>query len=181
MKIDLNQHLDIPDGVSVLIEPDRVTVKGPKGELSRRMEGRQVHIAQEGKRLVFTAKKATKREKTAMGTIRAHIKNMMSGALQSHVYRLKVCSGHFPMNVAVKGAEFVVKNFLGEKVPRVLKLRQGVQVKVEGSDIRVESVSRELAGQTAASIEQLTRRPGFDNRIFQDGIYIVEKSGKEVA
>ncbi|MBS3165081.1 hypothetical protein J4439_06645 [Candidatus Woesearchaeota archaeon] len=63
----------------------------------------------------------------------------------------------------------------------MLKLRQGVQVKVEGSDIRVESVSRELAGQTAASIEQLTRRPGFDNRIFQDGIYIVEKSGKEVA
>ena len=37
-----------------------------------------------------------------------------------------------------------------------------------------------LAGQTAADIEQMTRRPSFYTRIFQDGIYITIKDGKEI-
>ena len=47
---------------------------------------------------------------------------------------------------------------------------------MEGNLIYVESCDKELAGQVAADIEQTTRRPGFDRRIFQDGIYIIEKA-----
>ena len=72
-----------------------------------------------------------------------------------------------------------IKNFLGEKVPRSLKLKHGVTVNVDGSQIVVEGVDRELAGQVAADIEQATRRPGFDTRVFQDGIYIISKDGEE--
>ena len=82
------------------------------------------------------------------------------------------------MTVSVKGSIFEIKNFIGEKVPRTTVIKEGSTVKIDGHDIIVESINKEQAGQMAASIEQLTRRPGFDTRIFQDGIYITEKDGK---
>ena len=84
------------------------------------------------------------------------------------------------MNVSVAGGKLVVKNLLGEKVPRVLQLKENTNVKIEGDLVYVTSASKETAGQVSADIEQLTRRPGYDTRIFQDGIYIINKDGKEL-
>ncbi len=105
---------------------------------------------------------------------------MLHGVLEEYVYKLKICASHFPIITTVNGDEFVVKNFLGEKIPRKLKLRQGVRVKVEGEEVTVESADKELAGQTAADIENLTKRTGFDKRVFQDGIYLTSKGGKKL-
>ena len=111
-----------------------------------------------------------------INTFKAHLIHMIVGSMEGHVYKLKICSGHFPMTVAMKGDTLEVKNFLGEAHPRTLKIKQGADVKVNGEEIVVESPDKEIAGQTAADIEQLTRITNRDRRIFQDGIYIVEKS-----
>ena len=84
------------------------------------------------------------------------------------------------MNVSVSGDELIIKNFLGEKIPRKIKLKQGVEVKVDGNTITVSGPDKELVGQVSADIEQKSRRPGFDKRIFQDGIYLIEKAGKKI-
>ncbi len=181
MKLDqMDSELELPQGVTVSFDGEQVRVRGPKGEIAKRLLSRQIAMSVEAGKVLFRAKEATKREKRLMGTFRAHIRNMVRGVVQGHVYKLKICSGHFPMNVSVKGDEFIVKNFMGEKVPRSFKIIQGTSVKVDGTDVRVESASKEAAGQTAGSIEQLCRRPGFDARVFQDGIYIVEKDGKVI-
>jgi large subunit ribosomal protein L6 len=106
---------------------------------------------------------------------------MIKGVQEGFTYKLKICSGHFPMSVALKGNTFEIKNFIGEKVPRTLKIKQGADVKIEGDQITVHATDKELAGTTAGAIEKLTRRPGFDKRIFQDGIYITEKDGKKLS
>ena len=111
-------------------------------------------------------------------TYKAKLKNNLIGVNEGYTYKLKICSGHFPMNVGVNGTEFTIKNFLGEKVPRTITLKEGASVKIEGEQIIVESIDKEKAGQVAADIEQLTRVTNRDNRIFQDGIYITEKAGK---
>lgn len=176
----LAEEAEIPQGVSVDIAGDMINVKGPKGELKKQFRHPRVRIEKKDSKIAVFAENATKKEKTMIGTFMAHIKKMFKGVVQSHTYRLKMCSAHFPMNVSVSGKDFIIKNFLGEKIPRKLLLREGVKVKVEGAEIVVESIDKDLAGQTAASIEKLTTIRGRDTRVFQDGIYIIDKDGKNM-
>jgi len=180
MKENIQEKIEIPKEIEISIVEGVINVKGPKGEASRKLVHPRIKIEVKDSDLLLSSEKATKREKTMIGTFKAHIKNMIRGVGEGHVYKLKICSGHFPMNVSVSGEELIVKNFMGETIPRKLKIRKGVDVKIEGSDVVVESIDKELAGLTASSIEKLTKRPGFDNRIFQDGIHIYIKDGKEI-
>ncbi|MBR9692409.1 50S ribosomal protein L6 [Candidatus Woesearchaeota archaeon] len=181
MKIEkLEETLTLPEGVTATYDAVSRTmmVKGEKGELSRHLYTSGVAIATQNGTITFTAKKATMREKKMLFTFKAHTKNMIKGVTEGYVYKLKVCSGHFPMSVAVKNDTFEIKNFIGEKVPRVLKIKDGAQVKIEAEIITVDGIDKEIVGQVAADIEKLSKRPGFDSRIFQDGIFLIEKAGK---
>jgi len=174
------KEIELPEGVSASYSNIELAVKGQKGELKRVFLSKKVDIKVDGNKITLTGKGTTKREKKMVGTFASHIRNMVKGAIEGHIYKLKICSGHFPMNVALNGKDLVIKNFFGEKHPRTLRIKDNVQLKVEGDLITVESISKELAGQCAADIESLTRRPNFDTRIFQDGIYIIEKDGKAI-
>ena len=84
------------------------------------------------------------------------------------------------MNVSISGQELIIKNFLGESVPRKVTILPGADVKVNGTEIIVSGSDKEVAGQTAARIENLCRITNRDRRIFQDGCYIIEKAGKSI-
>ena len=174
------EMIKVPEGISAMVDKGMLIAKGPKGEIKREFKYKKVELSIENSQIKISAKKNTKREKTIVGTLKAHIKNMINGVKEPHKYILKICSGHFPMNVSIAKNELIVKNFLGEKMPRVLKLKEGVNIKVEGDMVTVESADKELAGQAAADIEQLTIRRNYDTRIFQDGIYIINKDGKGI-
>lgn len=174
------EKLQIPEGATVTTDKNLVRVKGQLGEVERVIADPLITVKLEGSTLNIIGDGATKRERRKIGTWKAHISNMLKGAQEGHTYKLKICSGHFPMNVSLTDTEFMVKNFLGEKVPRQVNRRKGVKVKVDGDIITVESTSKELAGQTAADIEKLCKITGRDKRVFQDGIWIFEKDGKVV-
>jgi len=172
--------VNLPEGVSSVIDGSLITVKGPKGEMSKRLSDSFISIEVKDNIIILGSKRNSKREKIKIGSFRSHIRNMIKGVTEGHKYVLKICSGHFPMNVSVSKNEFIIKNFIGEKIPRTLEISDRVSVKVDGDNVIVESIDKNAAGQTAASIETLTRRPGFDKRIFQDGLYITSKDGKEI-
>ena len=178
-KLKITSEVEMPKGVTVEFDLQRLTIKGPKGEVQRQMP-KQIRGKVEGTKIIFESGRDTKENKKMLGSLTAHIKNIFRGTVENHNYTLKICAGHFPMTVTVADNKLHVKNFLGEKVPRILKLKTGATVKVEGQLIHVSSASKELAGQVSADIEQLTRRPGFDTRVFQDGLYITIKDGKEL-
>ena len=162
MKIEkLEESIALPTGVTATYGTDYVLhVKGPKGELNRLCFDPKVKLSVKDGAIGFLSENATLREKKTLFTFKAHAKNMVKGVHEGYTYRLKVCSGHFPMAVSAKGTVFEIKNFIGEKVPRTMNLKKGADVKVEGDIVTVTGFDKELVSQVAADIEQLSRRPG---------------------
>ena len=179
-KAKFTKEIELPNGVDASLSEQLITIKGPKGEAGKNIRQHQVTIKIGNRKISLESAGNGRVDKKTLNTLVAHVKNAIKGSMHNHAYTLKICSGHFPMNVVISNNKLVVKNFLGEKVPRGLKLKEGAEVKVEGDIIHVTSISKEIAGQVSADIEQLTRRPGYDTRIFQDGIYIINKDGKEL-
>ena len=180
VKLDIKDKLEIPEGITVTIDAPLVKVSGPEGNLERRMSHPMIKISQKDNSVEFELKKGTKREKMMLKTFKAHLNNMLNGVKEKYIYKLKVCSSHFPMTVTKEGDKVTVKNFLGEKIPRVGRIMENTEVEIKGQDITVTSNNKELAGQTAANIERSTRLTNKDRRRFQDGIFIVEKAGVEL-
>ena len=180
MKENLREEIVIGKGVTVSQADSVLTFKGPKGEVRRQFLYPGVHIQIGGGKIVLSAEQATKREKKIVGTFQAHLRNLVRGVEEPYEYTLKICSGHFPMSVSVSGDELIIKNFLGEVVPRKVALPKGAEVKVTGTEITVTSPDKEIAGQTAAKIESLCRITNRDRRVFQDGCYITQKAGNNL-
>tara|TARA_Y100000034_G_scaffold26979_1_gene32099 strand:- start:5180 stop:5734 length:555 start_codon:yes stop_codon:yes gene_type:complete len=174
------ETLEIPEGMEVKIDKYIVNIKGPKGEVKKELKNKQVIVETKDNKIIIKTPLMTKREKKIIYTFKAHLKNMIKGVQEKFVYKLKICSGHFPMNVSINNKQIMVKNFLGEKVPRVLKIKEGAEVKMDGDMITIKSCSKEIAGQIAADLEILTSIKNRDNRIYQDGIYIINKAGKSM-
>lgn len=171
---EIKKTIEIPDEVNISVD-DFVAVKGPKGEIKKRFAHPELSIFSEHKKIRIEGKGVEKKTKRIVNSIAAHIKNMIRGVLSGYEYKLKICSGHFPINVSIMGNVLVIKNFLGEKYPRVMRIKEGVEVNVVKDEITVSGIDKEIVGQVAADIEQLTRISNRDRRVFQDGIYIVSK------
>ncbi len=172
----IEESVDIPEGVTASISGSTLLIKGPKGEVSKDFHSEKAAISYDSGKVIIKAKRRTKREKQVAGTFKAHVSNMIHGVAVGHIYTLKVCSGHFPINVSLSGKELSIKNFMGEKMARKLKIPAGVSVKVSGSDIEIEGPGKDIVGNVAAAIEKLTKRANFDKRIFQDGIILTSKT-----
>lgn len=179
MKLDLKEKISIDEGVEVNIEDSTITISSGSNKVARKCSLSNVTLAKEEGNIVLSAKNATKREKRIINTLKSQLKNMIKGVKEPYVYKLAICSSHFPMTVSVEKDELVIKNFLGEKVPRKLKLGyEGVDVKIDGNTVIVTSSDKEKAGLVAGKIEKLTVIKGRDKRVFQDGCYIIDKAGK---
>lgn len=180
MKKALSQQLTIPEGVTVTLEDKTVVVTGPEGGVTKHFDFGRVEAKIEGNQLMLSCPAARKTEKKMMNTIFARMKNMIQGVQTPYEYELKVCYSHFPMTVTVSGDVATIKNFLGEKVDRHATIPQGAEIKVEKDHITIRSVDKDLAGQAAANLETATKVRNRDIRIFQDGIYITKKAGREI-
>jgi len=164
--------IELPEGIKTKIEGNIIRLVKGNEELKRKLEYK---ARLDGNKIILECEKSTKKEKKLIKTNAAHLRNMISGLKEKYIYKLQICSVHFPINVSVKGNKLIIKNFLGEVKDRTAKILPNVELKVEKEIITIESSDKEKAGQTAANIEKATRIRNRDRRIFQDGIFITEK------
>jgi len=180
MKKEITRKIEIPEGVEVSVVGERIIVKHGDKKNEREFDLAKLKFEKKGNEIILENKKASKNEKRRINTIASHIRNMIKGVQEKFEYKLKVCFSHFPMTVEVKGNEAIIKNFLGERSPRKVKIPAGAEVKVDKEIITVTSSDKEIAGQAAANFEMITRITDKDRRIFQDGIFITNKCGEEM-
>ena len=178
-KTAFKEEIIIPENVELNMEGSLMIVKGPQGSNERRLSDPKIKIKKEDNKLILTSMRYTKKEKRILKTIKSHLNNLIKGVINQYIYTLKICSGHFPMNVSVSNNKVIIKNFFAEKIgKKPIEIPAGVEVKINGDIITVKSVDLELAGQTASNIEQACRITNRDRRIFMDGIYITSKAEK---
>lgn len=171
----IERKLEIPDGVAPSIEGSVFKVSGPKGENERNLRFSNIEIFMDGNELVIRTESERKKYLAMVGTIWSHANNMCKGVIDGFEYRMKVVYSHFPIQLKVVGNHLEIANFLGEKKARMAKIHEGVTVTVKGDEVVVTGIDKEKVGNTAANIESATRIRKRDPRVFQDGIYIVEK------
>ncbi|PIX31627.1 50S ribosomal protein L6 [Candidatus Bathyarchaeota archaeon CG_4_8_14_3_um_filter_42_8] len=173
--IDVSKTIQIPDDVEVSVEGRKVTVKGPKGTLTRDFSHAPISIKLEEKTIRVWVEWPRKKEAALVGTLHSHIQNMITGVRKGFTYKLKIVFSHFPISVKVKDKTILIENFTGERSPRKLKIMGDSQVKVQTEDIIIQGIDLEDVSQTAANIEQGTKVKRKDPRVFLDGIYVNEK------
>ena len=174
--VEISKVLQIPDDVEVTLEGKKVTVKGAKGTITRDFSYATISMELQGKSLRIWANWPRKKESALVGTVHAHIKNMITGVKKGFTYKLKIVFSHFPISVKVQGDTVLIENFTGERNPRRAKIVGNAKVKVVGDDVIVQGINLEDVSQTAANIEQATKVRRKDPRVFLDGIYLYEKS-----
>lgn len=179
-KKNIEMSIEIPSGVEVSIGGRIVKIKGNGKELQREFTLDNILIEKKDNKILLSSKLSRKREKGILGTIKGHIQNMIKGVTLGIVYKMRIVYSHFPMTVKVQGNRINIDNFLGEKYPRTAEILQGVKVEIKGQDITLGGIDKGVVSQTAANIEQATRIKDRDHRVFQDGIYIVEKDGRAI-
>lgn len=177
---EIKETVPISEGVTVAAEGNTITAKGKFGEAKRFCNDPRISIKIEGNNVVLLAKNASKKHKRLIAAMASHIENIIYGAKNNNEYRLKICASHFPMQVSMEGNTIVVKNLFGEKIPRRTELSKDVKVAVQGDKIIVAGPDIEKVGETAARIEKTCKITGRDKRVFQDGIYLVERNGRLV-
>ncbi|MFC7323215.1 50S ribosomal protein L6 [Halorubrum rutilum] len=168
-------EIEIPDDVSAETDHLELTVEGPNGSVTRRLWYPDVEVTVEDGVVAIASESEDAKTNATVGTFESHVANMIHGVTDGWEYTMEVYYAHFPMQVTVEGDEVVIENFLGERAQRRTPIRGDTDVQVDGETVTLSGSDKEAVGQTAADIEQLTKVTDKDTRVFQDGVYIVEK------
>ena len=181
VKLDHIKHvIELSDGVGAALSDGVVTLSKDGTSLSREFASGRLTVTMNDGNIEVFCDLPRRKERALAGTWAAHLRNMNKGLSEGFEYRLKAVYSHFPMTLKVEGSVLTINNLFGERVPRKAELPwtpAEVTVKVENkTEVVVTGADKEKVGQTSANIERACRIRGRDRRVFQDGIYIVEKA-----
>jgi large subunit ribosomal protein L6 len=171
----VTRSVDIPSEVKVKLKGNTLTVDGPKGNLTRNFSRPRISIQVTKNKVIIESIMPKKKESALIGTWEAHINNMITGVTKGYIYTMKVVYSHFPVKTILKEGELLIENFLGESHPRKAKIVGGTKVEIKGDTITLTGINLEDVSQSCANIELATKIRNYDPRVFQDGVYLVEK------
>jgi large subunit ribosomal protein L6 len=169
------QPISVPAGVTVSIEPERVTVNGPRGELSERIP-RDIQVEQvDGELLV---KRPTDRgeHRALHGLTRSLIANMVEGVTDGFEKRLEIQGVGYRAQLRGRDLELA----LGYSHPVSIKAPDGIEFEVpQPTRIVVKGASKQQVGEAAATIRKQRKPEPYKGKgIRYEGEYVPRKVGK---
>ncbi|MFL5816124.1 MAG: 50S ribosomal protein L6 [Conexibacter sp.] len=167
--------IPVPAGVSVAIEPERVIVNGPRGELSERIH-RDITVAQDGEDLVVTRPTDRGEHRALHGLTRSLVANMVEGVTSGFEKRLEIQGVGYRAQLKGKDLELA----LGYSHPVPIKAPDGIEFEVpQPTRIVVRGISKQLVGETAANIRKQRKPEPYKGKgIRYEGEYVARKVGK---
>ena len=171
-----NRHLAIPEGVTVEVNGNIVTVKGSKGELSMPLN-KNINVEVKDGNVVVTRANDTIPAKQMHGTTNANIRNMMIGVSEGYSKALEIIGVGYRFNL--KGNKLVIN--AGYSHPVEVEVPSDLQVKLEGNNqVTVSGISKERVGEFAANIRKLRKPEPYKGKgIRYVGEHIRRKEGKK--
>jgi large subunit ribosomal protein L6 len=139
--------VDVPSGVTISLSGEKITVKGPKGELSRHLHP-AVPIKIEGSKIKVGAVRKGRGMQGLHGLTRTLIQNMVTGVSKGFTRVMEVNGVGYRVEVK-QGALYLM---LGFSHPLEILLPKGVTAKVEKNVLEIWGIDREVVGQLAAVI-----------------------------
>ena len=167
--------IDVPDGVTIEVDGNRVTVKGPRGELSRTIPG-DMKVTQEDGKLTVARPSEETRHKALHGLSRTLIANMVEGVTKGFVKQLDIVGVGYKAEVRPYGLQLA----LGFSHAVEYKAPQGITLKAPlPTQILVEGANKEVVGQVAAELRSLRPPEPYKGKgIKYAGEQIRRKAGK---
>jgi large subunit ribosomal protein L6 len=169
------QPIAVPDGVEIALEPERVRVKGPKGELSERV-ARDIDVKQDDGQILVSRPTNRGEHRALHGLTRSLIANMVEGVTNGFEKRLELQGVGY--RAALQGNKLVLS--LGYSHPVEVEAPAGIDFEVpQPTQIVVRGISKQAVGEAAAIIRKKRPPEPYKGKgVRYQGEYVARKVGK---
>lgn len=168
----------VPSGVTATVSGQKVTVKGPKGELTFTCPD-QIDVQKTADGIAVSMREDTKPARALWGMSRTQIVNLIEGVTNGYSETLEIQGVGF--RAAMKGKDLQVQVGFSHDV--VHKIPAGVEVKIGGAKqeiITVSGIDKQKVGQMAAEIRAARPPEPYQGKgIRYQGEFILRKEGKK--
>ena len=139
--------IPIPKGIEVKLDGDTIRVKGPKGELERKVHPK-VQVEIDSSNIVVSIADQTTEVRAFHGLFRVLIANMVTGVTNGFEKSLEIIGVGYRAELKGRTAIF----HLGYSHPIDFELPDGIEAKIDKTKVTLSSIDKELLGKTAAKI-----------------------------
>jgi large subunit ribosomal protein L6 len=169
------QPIAVPSGVTIAIEDERVTVNGPKGELSEKVH-REIEVEQVGEEILVRRPTERGEHRALHGLTRTLVANMVQGVTDGFEKRLEILGVGY--RAQLRGSDLELS--LGYSHPVSVKAPEGIEFEVpQPNRIIVRGASKQQVGELAAYIRKQRKPEPYKGKgIRYEGEYVARKVGK---
>jgi len=171
-----NAPVAVPNGVDVTVADGTVTVKGPKGTLSRDIPG-DIEIRQDDGTLTFVRPNDERRNKALHGLTRSLVNNMVVGVTDGYRKELEIVGVGY--RAEAQGSNGLRLN-LGFSHPVNVTAPDGITFEVpQPTQVVVAGIDKEVVGQVAANIRSIRKPEPYKGKgVRYAGERVLRKAGK---
>ncbi|MBB4212377.1 LSU ribosomal protein L6P [Rhodothalassium salexigens DSM 2132] len=170
--------IEIPSGVTVNVDGQDISVKGPKGEMALTLVDEvEARWEDENKALSIMPRKTDKRHRSMWGMQRTRVANLVEGVSQGFTKKLEINGVGY--RALLKGKELQLQLGLSHDV--MFPIPEGVDVQVpDNTTVIVSGADKQQVGQVAAKIREYRKPEPYKGKgIKYEGEYIFRKEGKK--
>lgn len=171
------QPIKLKEGVTVTIKGNNVTVKGPKGELARKIPD-EILVTQKEDEVILTVKRRTKNSPALWGLSRALLQNCVTGVFSGFEKKLELIGVGY--KASMQGDKLRVD--VGYSHPIDMSIPEGLAIAIEKNFITISGIDKQEVGEFAAKIRAHRKPEPYKGKgIKYEGEKIRRKEGKKAA